>query len=51
MKDFNVDIYIKALKVCKYFTLEGVENLCKRYPNNNYIKLALKIKAKNQAKD
>jgi hypothetical protein len=45
---FNVDEHIKALKVCKYFTIEGIENLIKRYPNEEHIKIAMQIKAKNE---
>lgn len=48
MGKFNVDEHIKALKVCKYFTIEGIENLIKRYPNEEHIKIAMQIKAKNE---
>ena len=48
MGKFNVDEHIKVLKVCKYFTIEGIENLIKRYPNEEHIKIAMQIKAKNE---
>lgn len=50
MRHRHLDDYIKALKVCKYFTYEGIKNLVSRYPNVDHIKIALAIKAKNEAK-
>lgn len=50
MRGDRSDDYIKALKVCKYFTYEGIKNLADRYPNEDHIKIALRIKAKNQVK-
>ena len=40
--------YIKALKVCRYFTLEGVKRLCERYPDIEHLKIALKMKLEKQ---
>lgn len=48
MGKFNADEHIRVLKVCKYFTIEGIENLIKRYPNEEHIKIAMQIKAKNE---